>query len=389
MPSLLKRGHFFVIFVLVNRSRSCNIPENMAFNKDIPYNDLPLLPPKADIESKEILKKAIKANKALAKLVGSGRQLPNQSILINSIGLQEAKLSSEIENILTTNDELYQAFASDKKITDANTKEVLHYQEALWEGFQVVKERGILTTNLFVRLHNIIKETDSGIRKLHGTKVANKVTGEIMYTPPEGEDVIRGKLKNLEEYMNLQDDDVDPLIKMALMHYQFEAIHPFADGNGRTGRILNILYLAKNHVLEIPILYLSKYILDHKKAYYEGLRNVTQKREWKEWVLYILDAVEQTATYTQRKIDSIVSLMSETELLLKKKAPDVYGKELLEVLFRQPYCKRKFLEEAQIVKKKTAGVYLAELERIGLLKSVKLGKEKLYIHLNLYDILKN
>lgn len=360
----------------------------MPFNKDIPYSDLPLLPPKADLESKEILKKAIKANKALAKLVGSGRQLPNQSILINSIGLQEAKLSSEIENILTTNDDLYQAFAADKKITDANTKEVLHYQEALWEGFQTVKQRGILTTNLFIRLHNIIKETDAGIRKLPGTKVANKTTGETIYTPPEGEAVIRAKLKNIEEFVNLNNDDVDPLIKMAVMHYQFEAIHPFADGNGRTGRIINILYLLENNLLEIPILYLSKYILDNRRAYYNLLRSVTEHGEWKEWVLYMLDAIEQTAFYTQQKIDSIVSLMRETESMIKKNAADIFSKELVEVLFRQPYCKRKFLEDAQIVKKKTAGVYLAELERIGLLKSVKAGKEKLYIHRNLYDILK-
>ena len=358
------------------------------FNKDLPYNELPLLPPKADLESKEILKKAIKANRSLAKLVGSGKQLPNQSILINSISLQEAKLSSEIENVLTTNDELYQAFASDKKITDANTKEVLHYQEALWEGFTLVKQRGILTTNLFVKLYNITKETDAGIRKLPGTKIANKITGEIIYTPPEGEGIILAKLKNLEEYVNLNSDDIDPLIVMAVMHYQFEAIHPFVDGNGRTGRIINILYLVKHNLLEIPILYLSKYILDHKKAYYNGLRNVTEKGEWREWVFYILDAIEQTASYTQQKIDSIATLMEETESLLKKKAPDIYSKELLEVLFRQPYCKRKFLEDAGIVKKKTAGVYLGELERVGLLKSAKVGKEKLYINRDLYDILK-
>jgi Fic family protein len=360
----------------------------MAFYKDLPYNDLPLLPPKADLESKEILKKAIKANKALAKLVGSGRQLPNQSILINSIGLQEAKLSSEIENILTTNDELYIAFASEGRSTDLNTKEVLHYQDALWEGFKFVNKREILTTNLFVKLYNIIKETDAGIRTLPGTKVANKATGEIVYTPPEGEPIILEKLKNLEEYINLQDDDIDPLIKMAVMHYQFEAIHPFADGNGRVGRILNILYLVNHHLLEIPILYLSKHILDNKRAYYEGIRNVTAKGEWKEWVLYILETVEQTAVYTQRKIDDAVALMRDTESLLKEKAPEMYSKELLEILFQQPYCKIKFLEDANIVKKKTAGIYLAKLEQLGLLKSAKLGKEKLYINFKLYDILK-
>jgi Fic family protein len=360
----------------------------MTFNKNTPYNNLPLLPPKEEIESKEILKKAISANKALAKLVGSGKQLPNQAILINSIGLQEAKLSSEIENILTTNDKLYQAFASEKIITDSNTKEVLHYQEALWEGFQFVKKQELITTNLIIHLCKIIKETDAGIRKTTGTKIANSTTGEIIYTPPEGEDIIRAKLKNLEEYININDENVDPLIKMAVIHYQFESIHPFHDGNGRTGRILNILYLLNNHLLEIPILYLSKYIIDNKTNYYKGLRTVTEKGEWKDWILYILDAVEQTSLYTQKKIDGIIALMQETDLFLKEKASDIYSKELLEIIFRQPYCKRKFLEDVHLVKKKTAGVYLAELETIGILRSIKYGKEKLYINKKLYELLK-
>lgn len=360
----------------------------MPYNKKLPYNDLPFLPPKGEIETKEILKKAITANKALAKLVGSGKQLPNQSILINSIVLQEAKLSSEIENILTTNDELYQAFASDRKITDPGTKEVLHYQEALWEGYQWVKKNGLLTTNLIVSLCNLIRETDAGIRKTPGTKIINHKTGEVIYTPPEGEDVIRTKLKNLEEYINLDDDGVDPLIKMAVAHYQFEAIHPFTDGNGRTGRILNILYLVKNNLLEFPILYLSKYIIDHKAKYYTALRSITEKNDWKDWILYVLDGVEQTALYTQNKIDAIIALQKESEEYIKKKLPDIYSKELVEIIFRQPYCKRKFLEDAHLVKRKTAGVYLSELERVGVFKSEKVGKEKLYINKKLFDILK-
>ena len=359
----------------------------MPYDKNIPYNDLPPLPPEVEIESKEILKKAIKANKALARLVGSAKQLPNQTILINSIGLQEAKMSSEIENVLTTNDELYQAFASDKKITDQNTKEVLHYQDALWEGYQFIKKREIITTNLMVKLFNIIKGNDAGIRNNTGTKIANSKTGEIIYTPPEGEHIIREKLNNLEEYINLN-DDVDSLIKMAVMHYQFEAIHPFTDGNGRTGRILNILYLVNNHLLEIPILYLSKYILDHKTEYYAGLRKVTEEGEWKEWILYVLDAIEHTALYTQKKIDDISTLMHETDAFLKVEAKHIYTKELLEIIFRQPYCKRKFLVDAKIVGKKTAGVYLAELEKLNVLKSKKIGKEKLYINVKLYEILR-
>lgn len=360
----------------------------MKFNKELPYNDLPFLPPQSDIEAKEILKKAITANKALAKLVGSGKQLPNQSILINSIVLQEAKLSSEIENIITTSDELYQAFASDKKITDLNTKEVLHYQEALWKGFQSVKKNGLITSNLIISLCDIIKETDAGLRKTTGTKIVNHKTGEVIYTPPEGEKVLRNLLHNLEQYINLNEDDVDPLIKMAVMHYQFEAIHPFTDGNGRTGRILNILYLVKNNLLEIPIIYLSKYIIEHKAKYYTGLRNITEKNDWKDWILYILDGVEQTALYTQNKIDSIIELQKNTDQIIKMKLPDIYSKELVEVIFRQPYCKRQFLEDAKLVKKKTAGVYLAELERIGLFTSKKVGKEKLYINKQLFDVLK-
>ncbi len=257
-----------------------------------------------------------------------------------------------------------------------------------WYGYKFVKEKGFLSTNLFITLFNIIKETNAGVRKTTGTKISNTSTGEVIYTPPEGEEVIRQKLKNLEDYLNSPDDDIDPLIKMAVMHYQFEAIHPFADGNGRTGRILNILYLIMKELLELPVLYLSKYIIGHKAGYYEGLNQVTEKQKWENWILYMLDAVEYTASYTQQKIDSIVVLMEETREVIKQKAPDIYSGELVEVIFRQPYCKRKFLEEAGIVKKKTAGVYLAWLEEIGLMKSVKAGKEKLFIHQRLFDILR-
>lgn len=358
------------------------------FERNNPYNNLPQLPPAAEIDSKPILKKAIKANKALAKLVGSGRQLPNQSMLINAIALQEAKMSSEIENIITTNDELYKALSADKLVTDPNTKEVLHYQEALWEGFQEVRRKGFINTNLFVKIFSIIKETDAEVRKGVGTKISNKNSGEIIYTPPEGEAVIRNKLKDLEDFINDNEDDIDPLIKMAIIHYQFEAIHPFSDGNGRTGRILNILYLVNNGLLEIPILYLSKYIIENKKDYYEGLRKVTEENKWTDWIMYMLDGIEKTALFTQQKIDSIIQLMVETENFLKEKAVDIYSKELLEIIFRQPYSKRKFLEDAGIVKKKTAGTYLAKLEEIGILKSTMVGKEKLYVNSRLFDILK-
>jgi len=358
------------------------------FDKSFPYNKLPLLPPTYEIDTKDILKKAIRANKALAKLVGSGRQLPNQSMLINAISLQEAKMSSEIENIITTNDELYQALSADKSPSDPSIKEVLHYQDALWDGYQQVLKKGFINTNLFIRIYNIVKETNAGIRNTPGTKISNKKTNEIIYTPPEGETIIRDKLKDLEDFINNTEDDIDPLIKMAVMHYQFEAIHPFSDGNGRTGRILNILYLVTNELLEIPILYLSKYIIENKKAYYNGLRKVTEEGKWSEWILYILDAIEHTALFTQKKIDAIGKLMKETEDFLKENAGDIYTKELLYIIFRQPYSKRKFLEEAGLVKKKTAGTYLSRLEELGLLKSIIVGKEKLFINYKLFDILK-
>ena len=359
-----------------------------AFKRDKPFNDLPDLPPKADMESRAVLKKAIRAHKALAKLAGSCKLLPNQSMLINTIGLQEAKLSSEIENIIITNDELYQAFSSDIIITDAAVKEVLHYQEALWYGYTFVKEKGFLSTNLFIKIFNIIKETNDSVRKTTGTKILNAATGEIIYTPPEGEELLQRKLKNLEDYMNSTGEDTDILIRLAVMHYQFEAIHPFNDGNGRTGRILNILFLVMHDLLELPVLYLSKYIIENKAAYYNGLNQVTEKEQWENWILYILNAVEETALYTQQKIDAILLLMKETEKSLKKQIPDIYSKELLEIIFSQPYCKRKYLEDAGIVKKKTAGLYLTRLEAIGLMKSIKIGKEKMYIHRQLYEILK-
>jgi Fic family protein len=361
----------------------------MPYNKIKPYNDLPLLPPVKDVETKAILKKAIQANKALAKLMGAAGKLPNQSMLVNSISLQEAKMSSEIENIITTNDELYQALSSQKKNADPATNEVLHYQEALWYGFNVIKKKGMMTTNLFIELVRILKQNKAGIRTTPGTSIFNPLKKEIVYTPPEGEGIIREKLKNLEAYINLNDEETDPLIKMAVIHYQFEAIHPFIDGNGRTGRILNILYLIQNGMLELPILYLSKYIIENKKTYYERLRAVTEKNKWEDWILYILDATENTAIYTQKKLDNIVLLMEQTGHMIKKKLPDIYSKELVEAIFKQPYCKRQFIVEAEIAQLKTAGAYLSKLQTIGVLKSESVGKEKLYLNKKLIDILKS
>jgi len=357
------------------------------FNKERPYNDLPVLPPNAELETKEILKKAIDANRALAELKGIANIIPNQSILISTLPLQEARSSSEIENVITTNDKLYEAVASSSNNYDPQTKEVLRYREALWEGYNQLKERDLLTTNLFISIYQIIKETNAGIRVTQGTKISNP-NGEIIYTPPEGEKIIRDKLANLEKFIH-EDDEFDDLIKLALIHYQFEAIHPFTDGNGRTGRIINVLYLILKKRLDLPILYLSKFIIENKNQYYKLLRNVSEKEEWQEWVIYILNAIKETANYTGEKILQIKGLFELTLKEAKEKLPlRVYSKELIEVIFSQPYCKTEFVVKVGIAKRQTAAEYLKELEKIGILKSKKVGKEVLYLNIDLFDIIK-
>jgi Fic family protein len=359
----------------------------MTFSPDKPFNDLPLLPPKVEIETKSILKKAISAGRALAELKGLGETIPNQAILVNSIILQEAKASSEIENIITTHDALFRAFSAKTSQIDPATKEVLRYREALWEGFNSLKDRPFLTTNLFIRIVQTIRANKASIRNTPGTKVANTATGEVVFTPPEGEDIIRNKLKNLEDYIHAE-NEIDPLIKLALIHYQFEAIHPFTDGNGRTGRILNILYLTQKSLLDLPVLYLSKYIIDRKSDYYRLLREVTENQAWEAWINYMLDAVEQTALHTKDKIISIRNLLAETIEIAKENLPSrVYSKDLMELLFRQPYTKAQFLLDAGIVKRQAAADYLKKLKEIGILSFHKVGKENLYLNKRLYDIL--
>ena len=250
-------------------------------------NELRYLPPEGDIESKTVLKQLNKATRALAELKAYAEVIPNKEILISTIALQEAKASSEIENIITTNDSLYKAMATTESKIDANTKEVLQYREALWYGVKLIEEKELITTNMIIEIQQILEGNRGGIRKLPGTALKNALTGETVYTPPSGEELIRRLLANLEEYYNIP-DDIDPLIKLAVTHYQFEAIHPFYDGNGRTGRILNILYLLKEGLLDSPILYLSSYIIRNKKEYYEFLNKVTKDNDWESWIIYML-----------------------------------------------------------------------------------------------------
>jgi Fic family protein len=349
----------------------------MPFDRNQPYNDLPLLPPATDLETKAVLKQAISANRVLANLRGLAVKIPNQGMLINSIVLQEARLSSEIENIVTTNDELYRAAADPEGKTDAHTKEVLRYREALRFGFQALRDRP-LTTNLFIELVQLIKQAQIGIRAIPGTALKNDL-GDVIYTPPVGEAIIRDKLSNLEKFIHA-DDDLDPLIKMAVMHYQFEAVHPFPDGNGRTGRILNLLYLVEKQLLDIPVLFLSRYIIANKADYYLGLRGVTERQDWESWVLYMLRAVESTAQQTFDQVTRILMLMEEVQIKVRAEAENIYSKDLIELIFRQPYTKIQFLVDAGIAKRQTASRYLQTLAGLGVLREEQIGREKYYIN---------
>jgi Fic family protein len=359
----------------------------MAYDPQKPFNDLPPLPPKAMIETTAILKKAISASRAVSELKGAITNLSNPNLFIDTINLQEAQASSAIENIITTQDELFKASIADKKIENTATKEALHYKDALWYGLEQLNKRPILNTNLFISIMHIIKENRSGIRNIPGTKLTNPVTGNVIYTPPEGEEIIRVKLKDLEKFIHTE-DRIDPLIKLALLHYQFEAIHPFSDGNGRTGRIIMLLYLKLTGLLDPPALYMSNYIMSNKSEYYSRLRMVTEKEDWENWILYILDMVEQTAVKGNERIRAINMAMTTTGDLIKAKLPKIYSMDLIHTLFKLPYTKRTSLVQAGIGNLKTVGNYLNELEQAGFLKSEQVGKEKLYLNTALMKILK-
>jgi Fic family protein len=357
------------------------------FDRKLPYNDLPLLPPRADIETKRILRKTISAGRALAQLNGALTNLPNPTLFLDTIYLQEAKASSEVENIITTNDELYKSLVANKKVINQSTKEVLSYKEALWSGLEQLKERPFITTNLCIAIVQCIKKNAASIRNTPGTTLSNS-RGEVIYTPPSGEQVIREKLANLERFIN-EDDTIDPLIKMAILHYQFEAIHPFSDGNGRTGRILLLLYLKLSGLLDIPAIYLSEYIIRNKTDYYRCLQGVTEKSEWEPFILYMLDMVEETSNKGLKRLNRITTAMEKTADEIKMKLPKVYSKDLIETIFRLPYTKRQHLIAENIGNPKTVGNYLIALEENGFLKSEKVGKEKLYLNPKLLEILES
>ncbi len=360
------------------------------FDRTKPYNDLPLVPPTGRLETEAVLRAAIRASRSLAELKGRTRTVPNAAILLNTIALQEARASSEIENIFTTSDELYRGLSTDSPDVSPHAKEVLHYNAALWHGAQALRETPVLSAQLAIEIGGMIKPEDAGIRRQPGANLINRATGEIVYTPPDGEPRIRKLLANLEEFVNGSEDGLDPLVKLAVLHYQFEAIHPFRDGNGRTGRILLILYLLQQRLLEQPILFLSRYIIDHKNHYYRLLREVTETGAWEPWILYVLRAVEATAETTVLKIEGIGDLLArmveEGRLKLPKRT---FSKELIEQLFVRPYCKIRHLEDAGLAARVSASRYLHDLADAGLVAKVKSGKEILFVNERLVKLLAN
>lgn len=357
----------------------------MTWIADKPYNDLPLLPPIADIESKEVLKACILARSALAELNQAGKLLPNQGLLINLLPILEAQGSSEIENIVTTTDKLFQ-YADEENSADPMTKEALSYRRALYNGFQSLKNIP-LCSRTAMEICSTLKNSDMDVRKQLGTALSNSITNEVIYTPPAGEDVIRNLLKNWEDFLHAA-DDLDPLVRLAILHYQFEAIHPFIDGNGRTGRILNILYLIEKDLLSLPILYLSRYIVMNKSDYYRLLLAVTTQGNWEPWILYMLKAIEETSAWTKDKITAITTLIEETAQYIKEKEPKIYSYELVNVLFEQPYCRISNLVENDIAKRQTASTYLQKLCDIGVLTEHADGRDKLFINTNLIELMR-
>ncbi len=341
---------------------------------------------KTNPETPTTLKKAISANRALAKLNGVAKIIPNSAILINSLVLQEAKDSSAIENIITTHDELFRAGLDVLDITN-EAKEVQNYRQVLLKGYELVKANKLLLKKYIIEIQQELEQNDAGVRRQSGTVLKNAATGEVVFTPPQDYETIQELLDNLERYIN-EENEIDPLINMAIIHYQFESIHPFYDGNGRTGRIINILYLVLKDLLALPILYLSRYIIKNKADYYRLLQEVRTKENWEEWVLYMLDGIEQTSLSTIELIENINLLIQKTQAVIKEKLPKIYSKDLVEILFIHPYTKIEFLVDGLGITRKTASKYLNELEQISIVKNIQIKNSKFFINEELFNMLK-
>ena len=351
---------------------------------------LPTLPLQQDVESKIVLKKLALAHKALAELNGVAETIPNEVIILNTLSLQEAKDSSAIENIITTHDELFSSDSIAKQFASTAAKEVFNYATALKEGFNIVRNKHLITCNQIIEIQGILENTKAGFRKLPGTALKNDQTGETVYTPPQSHDEIVQLMNNLENFINDETlSDIDPLIKMAIIHHQFESIHPFYDGNGRTGRIINILYLVKEDLLHLPILYLSRYINQNKGNYYQLLQETRVTQNWEPWILFVLEAIEQTSIQTTGIIRGIKKLMMDYKQKIRTELPKIYSQDLINNLFKHPYTKIDFLVEDLGITRQTASKYLEQLITLELVALHKIGKENFYINVALYDFLHN
>lgn len=356
----------------------------LVWSPDRPYNELPPIPLADHLETKRVLRACVEARAALAGLKQGAGLIPNQAMLINTLPVLEAQASSAIENIVTTTDKLFENLHTADR-ADPATKEALRYRSSLMDGFREL-EKCPLSTRMAETICTRIKGVEMKVRKVSGTKLANAATGETIYTPPEGEDTLRGHLAGWEKFLH-EETELDPLIRMAAGHYQFEAIHPFTDGNGRTGRVLNSLFLIQEDLLTLPILYLSRYIIQHKNDYYHLLIDVTRHEAWEPWILFMLEAVRETSNWTMAKIQAIRALADETADRVRSELPKVYSRELADVIFEQPYCRIANLVEAGVARRQTASRYLKLLVEIGLLEEKTSGRDKLYVNPGLLTLL--
>ena len=344
------------------------------------------LPLDVNIETSKILKQLSDTSRALAELKGVAKAMPNQNVLINAIMINEAKSSSKIENIVTTHDEIYRAMVKQQDASYA-AKEVVDYRTAVWRGYELIKEKGMINTNIIIDVQKKLEHNEAGIRSVPGTVIKNTLTDEVVYTPPQEKEEILEYMKNLEDYINSEEDGVDPLIKLAMIHYQFESIHPFYDGNGRTGRILNILYLVLKGLIDAPILYLSKYIIKNKLEYYELFQKTRETEDFEDWVIYFLVGIEEMSKETICIINKIREEILKMKYELREKTK-IYTKELLEALFFEFYTKIPYIQEQLGVSDKTAQKYLDTLVELGFLTSEKVGRERIYKNERLFNIIK-
>jgi len=351
---------------------------------DRPWNDLPTLPPRAELESKAVLKQCIAARAALAELKQAAALIPNPAMLINTLPILEARASSEIENVVTTADKLFRHLQADSG-ADLATREALRYRRALLEGVRTLSRRP-LATGTAEAICTLIKGAEMTVRKVPGTALGKGASGDLVYTPPQGEPRLRALLANWERFLH-EETALDPLVRMAVGHYQFEAIHPFTDGNGRTGRVLNSLYVVEQGLLPLPILFLSRYIVAHKADYYRLLLGVTRDGAWEDWLLYMLRGVEETAAWTTGKIGAIRRLAADTAAHVRRRLPKIYSRELVDLIFEQPYCRIANLVEAGIAGRQAASRYLKALAVAGVLREQAFGKEKLFVHPKLMSLL--